>query len=81
MALEERLEEPAEVALEEARFCLEQVGKEASLVERLAAEVKAERLGPAELPALLENLAARLGQLSNPKGRWQGLRQVLGGQR
>jgi hypothetical protein len=30
---------------------------------------------------LLENLAARLGQLSNPRGRWQGPRQLLGGQR
>ena len=79
MALVERLEGSVDVDLEEARQCLEQVGKEASMVEQLAAEVKAGRVGPAELPALLENLAARLAQLSNPQSRWRGLHRAPGG--
>jgi hypothetical protein len=79
MSLVELLEGPVDVDLEEARLCLAQVGKEASLVERLAAELKADRIRPVELPVLLENLAARLSRLSNPQSRWRGLPRVAGG--
>jgi hypothetical protein len=78
MARVERIED-IRMDLEEARMNLEQVREEASYVERLAAEVRAERLGPGELPALLENLGARLVQLASPKNRWRGLPRVVGG--
>jgi hypothetical protein len=49
------------------------VGREAAFVKRLAGELKAGSLAPAELPALLENLAARLSKLADPARSWRGI--------
>jgi hypothetical protein len=64
--LEEMLAAPSEISAEEMEAHLALVGKEAAFVECLAGELQAGHLRPAELPALLENLAARLARLANP---------------
>ena len=71
--LEEMLEPPREVSAEEMEEHRSLVGKEAGFVERLAGEIKAGTLNPAELPALLENLGARLSMLARPESPWRGI--------
>jgi hypothetical protein len=66
----ELLEEGQEVSQDEVRTLL---AREAALVERLAAELKTGVLRPAELPALLENLGARLSMLADPASPWKGI--------
>ncbi len=61
---------PAEVNPEEMRTLL---AREALLVERLPGELKAGMLRWGELPALLENLGARLSMLADPANPWRGI--------
>jgi hypothetical protein len=72
--LEEMLAAPLEVSAEEMEAHLALVGKEAAFVECLAGELQAGRLRPVELPALLENLAARLAGLAKPAA--PGVRRI-----
>ena len=43
------------------------------LVQSAHGELKAGSVPPAELPALLENLAARLFKLADPERSWRGI--------
>ena len=71
--LVEMIEGAAEDRAKEVEAHLTLVGKEAAFVERLAGELKAGSVPPAELPALLENLAARLSKLADPERSWRGI--------
>ena len=72
LELGEMLIDPPEISAEEMEEHLKLVGREAAFVERLAGELKAGCLRSTELPALLENLAARLAKLANPASPWRG---------
>lgn len=65
--------DPPEISTEEMEAHLGLVGQEAVFVERVACELGAGHLGPNELRALLENLAARLAKLANPASPWRGI--------
>lgn len=71
--LAEMLEPLPEAGLEEMEAYLNLVGKEASYVGRLAGELKAGSVSMEEVPALLDNLAARLAKLACPASPWRGI--------
>jgi hypothetical protein len=73
LELGEMLIDPPEISTEEMETHLGLVGQEAVFVERLAGELKVGCLRSTELPALLENLAARLAKLANPASPWRGI--------
>jgi hypothetical protein len=64
---------PQDVSAGEMQMRLTLVAREAAFVARLAGELQAGRLAAAELPALLENLGARLTNLANPASPWRGI--------
>jgi hypothetical protein len=71
--LAEMLEPLPEVSPDELEVCLDLVGKEAAFLRRLSGELKAGSLHSEEVPALLDNLAARLATLASPASPWRGI--------
>lgn len=62
--IEDELEEEMEDTETAVRMRLRRVGREADFIEHLVGDLKDGRVNPWELPALLENLGARLGRLA-----------------
>lgn len=65
--IEDELEEELEDTETAVRMRLRRVGREADFIEHLVGDLKDGRVNPWELPALLENLGARLGRLARPE--------------
>jgi len=64
--LEDELEEDLADTETAVRMGLRRVGREADFVEHLVGDLKDGRVNSWELPALLENLGARLARLARP---------------
>jgi hypothetical protein len=71
--LAEMLEPLPEVSPDELEACLDLVAKEAAYMRRLSGELRVGSLSPEEVPALLDNLAARLAKLASPASPWRGI--------
>ena len=64
--IEDELEDELEDTETAVRMRLRRVGREADFIEHLVGDLKDGRVNPWELPALLENLGARLARLASP---------------
>jgi hypothetical protein len=64
--IEDELEEELVDTETAVRMRLRRVGREADFIEHLVGDLKDGRVNSWELPALLENLGARLARLSHP---------------
>jgi hypothetical protein len=64
--IEDETEEELEDTETAVRMRLRRVGREADFIEHLVCDLKDGRVNPWELPALLENLGARLARLAHP---------------
>jgi len=64
--IEDEMEEELEDTETAVRMRLRRVGREADFIEHLVGDLNDGRVNPWELPALLENLGARLARLARP---------------